>query len=116
MAVEIRSEEDQQDADRNVTLVVKMLLDRDDMTYEQLGHHLGLTKSTMTERMSGAPKWRVREVAVMSGLFKVPVSVFYEGPAVLASGYRLTPLSVVESEAGEQMELAFVDPPVLVSA
>jgi transcriptional regulator with XRE-family HTH domain len=72
--------------DDNVRRVAQMLRAAHDMTPQELGQRIGLSKAQIWDRLRGDKSFNVTEVAAMAGLFNVDPGVFILGPEALLGG------------------------------
>lgn len=72
--------------DANVRRVAQMLRAAHDMTPQQLGQAIGLTKAQIWDRLRGDKPFTVTEVAVMAQIFGVDPGIFIRGPEALLGG------------------------------
>lgn len=70
-------------ADENVSTVVKMLIAGKRGTADELAHFLGISRSTVFEKLNGNRRWYAAEVQGLADYFKAPIDVFYGGTAKL---------------------------------
>lgn len=82
------------DVDRNISKVVKLLLDYHEQSVNELLLAVGMNKSTMIRRRAHGG-WSAEEVSRLAQHFDKPIWVFYDGPLAL---FRLM---------GEQAEHTF---------
>ena len=74
------------DPDEKVCLVARMLLSRHRLTEIELGRRLGLSRTSIYNRMQGRTPFTVAEVVKMSLIFGVPPEAFLAGPTALIRG------------------------------
>jgi transcriptional regulator with XRE-family HTH domain len=76
--------------DDNVRRVAQMLRAAHDMTPQDLGQRIGLSKAQIWDRLRGDKSFNVTEVAAMAELFNVDPGVFILGPEALLGGGATT--------------------------
>ncbi len=73
-------------ADDRITSVVRILLTYRQQTQADLVAGTGIQKRTLVRRLSGERSWTAGDVAALAEHFRVPVTVFYDGPDALLAG------------------------------
>lgn len=67
-------------ADENVSTVVRMLLAAKRGTPDALATELGISRSTVFEKLNGNRRWYAAEVQGLAHYFDLDVNAFYAGP------------------------------------
>ena len=70
-------------ADENVSTVVRMLFAAKRGTPDELARFLGISRSTVFEKLNGNRRWYAAEVQGLADYFSAPIQTFYAGPGGL---------------------------------
>lgn len=80
-------------ADENVATVVRMLLAAKRATPDDVAKALGISRSTVFDKLNGNRRWYADEVQGLAQFFHLPIATFYDGFAALANSQGYWPTS-----------------------
>jgi transcriptional regulator with XRE-family HTH domain len=70
-----------------VPRIVRTLMAARAVSLSELAEHLGIGRSSLSERLTGKRRFTLAEVADMADYFEVSPAVFFEDPANLIGAY-----------------------------
>jgi transcriptional regulator with XRE-family HTH domain len=112
MAAEAEQSSPQETARQNIPTVVRTLMQWRRVTRAQVMTATGMSKPTLSERLSGKSPFKDYELLALADLLDVDPGVFFRSPEALISSRCY--LEIVPSVAG-QLELALDARPQLVA-
>jgi antitoxin component HigA of HigAB toxin-antitoxin module len=78
-----------EEVDKAVPRILKALMALHGTDPAAVADHLGIAKSSLSERMTGKRRFTVVEIAKLAQFFKVSPATFFEDPASLVRATRV---------------------------